>query len=203
MNTMIDRDGVVRAVVDCIDNHASKAVRDAFAAWSTADEPAKRAFAEEQLRAALVAQAAGHDGYCGNGSTGAARQAAAKAALTAWDGPTDVVIVLGGVEVRCSKESALAAGWDHPYANSDVMRDEGHHRLNHDPRHPKHALYQALSEGLRGEAAVRRAIAIRQVDPNVAARITAAQMERDAAAENAKAAGMRLAAEREISKRTR
>ncbi|MBX3264888.1 MAG: hypothetical protein KF782_34775 [Labilithrix sp.] len=84
-STMHDRDAVIRHAIAAADAHAT-AVSRAITALIFAADAEALAFAERQLRSALVAQAAGHEPVAANGSTYAGRRAAAAAALEAWDG---------------------------------------------------------------------------------------------------------------------
>lgn len=192
---MYDHDAVIRRAAVCAANHAGE-VHTALTRYVAAQIPEDHASATEALRIALVAQAAGHEGSAHDGSTYRVRVDAAKAAIAAWDGPTEETCVIraGSITVRCALTLATAAGWESPYSNDETRtarlpRNFPERLLGH--------LAQALCEGLRGDGAILRVLALRNEQH-------AAQIAQDSAKEVAtiesKAAGMRLAAEREANK---
>lgn len=206
---MIDRDGVIRHATACADAHGDE-VRRALVAFvcgvpepryggprgdtrmASADPvPPLAARSEAALRVALVAQACGLEACAHDGATGDARRGAAQRALAAWDGvPWDggetadtressrhEVIIAGGVEVRCTHGVARLLG-----AGDTAER----------------MLVVALSEGLRGQAAAMRAVAL--VDGHRRAE-SETRLSREVADAARETAGMELAAERSRTRR--
>lgn len=195
---MYDHDAVIRHASECAASHAGE-VSTALCQFVAARTMSENAQARDALRVALVAQAAGFEGVAHDGSTYQRRVDAAKAALVAWDGPADetVTIRAGSVAVRCSAMLAKAAGWETPYSTDETRTARvpmyGSERLlGH--------LAQALGDGLRGDAAIMRVLALRN---NERAAHEAQESAKAVATINSKAAGMQLAAEREASKRAK
>lgn len=196
---MYDRDAVIRHCVDAEKNNAS-IVGKALDNYLKAETSMARSFAEQHLRDALVAQSVGHDGYCGNGATVEARVKAAVAALEAWDGPAtpelaadQCVVLIPGLRLpeACSRQLAQAAGFEvRGGVALSGLRDRDVNR----------AFAIALSEGLRGNAALVRAIAVREQYAEASAARCSAEI---VAEKGREAAAMNLAAEREATKRGR
>jgi hypothetical protein len=194
---MVDKDGVITEAAKCADAQGRE-VREALTAYVQAATKADEQFAEQRLRVALVAQSVGHESSAHDGATARARVEHATRALEAWDGrkweegpPKMVTIRLGATVLRGSALLASKLGWT-TYAGSDegqvTGQGDGHIA----------ELAEALSEGLSGDRALLRAIALTNQRGEQA---NADRRHAEIAAAEEKAAGMRLAAEREISKR--
>jgi hypothetical protein len=185
MNTMCDREEVLRLAIACAEAHGVQ-VRKALADYVAGNTPA----AEDNLRTALLAQAQGFEATAADGATFAARVEAAKGALNAWDGDTAArcVIEVGARRLRCSRKLATLIGC--------TVYEDGATRT--EARHSLAALAQALTEGLDGEAAALRAVAL--LDAGIRESVLAQSREK-VAKDEANAAGMRLAAEREANRR--
>jgi hypothetical protein len=166
MSTMTDRDKVISESAQCAAANSSEvgAALNRYVTASTRDEAA---FAEGRLRVALVAQSAGHEIGAHDGSTLRARVEHACRALEAWDGrsmnaapPKMAVIDLGATVVRGSYELAKILGWSCYVDSLDAKRHlEPAHADGFGQGHVRE-IAQALSEGLSGDAALLRAIAI-------------------------------------------
>lgn len=195
---MLHPDDVIRHASAAAAANAREVHRalDAYlAAVGTDAEPG----AIRALRAALVAQATGYEGTAHDGGTLDARRTSAAAALDAWDGRCDdlatVLLPVGG-GVRCLASTARTLGYTlqtdgNMWAVSltAISTVEGE-------RARDGAVLQALSEGYIGEAAARRAVALkRQMESGDEARVRLKIAEAERAA-----AGMKLAAERERSR---
>ncbi len=189
---MYDQDAVIRHATECAANH-SLAVHSALNLYVS--DPINNA---ESLRVALVSLAAGYEATAHDGSTYTQRVDAARAAVAAWDGPVEKTCTIraGSVSVRCSLSLAIAAGWHAPYSD-DVTRTA--RSPDHYPERLLGLLGQALDEGRRGDAAIMRVLTLRNQER---AATDAQNAAKEVAHNEAKAAGMRLAAEREASKRS-
>ncbi len=181
---MIDSDSVIKFAVVAADNNATE-VRYALSAYIQNQTDSTR----DGLRLALVAQASGFENGSHDGSTFEARKQAASDALKAWNGSEDThtSIIVGSRQIRCERELAKKIGWTSSGWDCGSVGDSG-----------LKCLAQALSNGLDGEMAVLRAIAIHthQTEAHNKRR-----EEKLIAEEESKAAGMNLAAQREIAKR--
>lgn len=198
---MVDQDRVLSEAAQCAAANGNE-VGAALSAYVAAATQVETKHAEHRLRVALVTQSAGHEATSHDGATYRARIEHATAALEAWDGrkwgappPEQVTIPLGSVVVKCSKDLASKLGWT-TYTGETVAHLDA--RGSEDRRIA--ALGQALHEGLVGDEAALRALAIITGQVEV---WNSVQDRKDIAATEEKAAGMRLAAEREITKRNR
>lgn len=186
MYDMYDKERVLTHAIRAGKAHARE-VSQALTAYINAETPADKAFAETRLRDALVAQALGHESCAHDGSTATVRRGAALAALEAWDGPSEpgegqCAIGRGALRQIVSLDLARRAGFGGPFVDD-------HEKL----------LAQAVLEGHRGDGAVLRVMVLQRE----ACEARETRRSREAAAENERAAaGMRLAAERERSKRS-
>ena len=194
---MFDRDEVIRQAAACAEAHGGE-IRVVLRAYLSAATPADLRFEEQRLRSALVAQAAGYESSAHDGATYPARQLAARHALIAWDGPVEelATIHLGAVRVRGSRDLIRRLGWS-IYPDIDtgalIVQEQSHAADGE--------LAQALSEGLDGDRAMLRALALRT---ERRAAVDADRRKAEIAHEESKAAGMTLAAARENNKpRTR
>lgn len=191
-STMYDRDSVISHAAACARVH-SLGVKTALVEFlADATDKSTRA-----LRDALVAQAAGFEDVVGNGGTYDGRVATARAALEAWNGPTEVVIPadIAGQTISCSKATAQAAGFE---LSTDGTVRVGVHvsaeRL-------REWILVALSEGRSGELVMRCVVATRHRDRDMQRMADITKVDLDAARAQRSAAGMTLAAEREITRR--
>lgn len=190
---MIHEEEVIRQATIAAANHAAQVAHHLSVYVQTPDAANGRA-----LHTALMALANGYEPTAHDGATLAARIAAAKAALVAWDGSDEETVMLPvGGGVRCLRTTAWALGYEVSISSATGQATA----------YPPHggdagrAVAAAMSEGLRGEAAALRAVAIRaaaeesiDATQRARARLATANLEREAA-------GMKLAAEREASKR--
>jgi hypothetical protein len=196
---MLNQDEVIRQCALCSKNHG----RDVDATLSDfVGKPSLET--QTALRVALVAQAAGYERSSHDGSTFEARRDAAEAALLAWDGPPPAfTITVGAVEIGTSDAELLRKlGYDTSCVDASGTRFarpmSGYFNA------AISEIATALSEGLRGEPALFRAVALLR-DPkadsqNAAhetkladARLHAARVERQTAILNARARGIQPA----------
>lgn len=193
---MQNMDKVIEHAVNADKNHASQV----GAALREFLRDTRAQAARDDLRAALVAQASGYDGSAHDGATFEARVAAAKAALAAWDGTDCAYRIVIGSSVLGTNDAAILRelGYETPYSNDETRTA----RPSSGFRNAAVAeICQALSEGLTGEAALLRAIAILRDGrrgPQAAhaekeaadKRLHAARVERQTAILRARAAGV-------------
>jgi len=172
-------DQVIQHATEAVDA-SSNEVRRALGLVVQAETLAERANAAEALRIALVAQASGFECGAHDGATFVARKAAAKAALAAWDESRtgEYVIEVGSTRITTTREL-----WDQlcEYHTRRGLSEEG-----------VRAVAAALAEGLIGEAAVLRAVAIaagRKAERQAQhAALEVAKLEAKAADDHARAA---------------
>lgn len=197
MSTMVDKDKVISEAAQCAQAHGEE-VHAALTAYVGATSREDERWAEAILRKALVAQSVGVEPVAGNGGTHRARVDAACRALEAWDGrsmneapPRLANIRLGATVIRGSVAIMARLGWE-VYTDAADAHEVGTGAGN------VRELAEALSEGLSGDAALLRALAIVSRRNNES---NAAHRQLEIASVEEKAAGMRLAAEREVTKR--
>ena len=156
---------------------------------------------ELALRVALVAQATGHESMSHDGCTYQARKAAAAAAIAAWDGAGDFKFYVAVGESRLgTNDVALLRllNFESPYSNDETRTARP---MSGTSNSAIAEIAQALSEGLRGEHALLRALALKRTgkgqEPTGAElrsiedqRLHVARVERQAAILRARAAGL-------------
>lgn len=196
---MHNRDQVIRFATACAQAHGYE-VRQALAAFIS--DPTGNNLAT--LRITLVAQASGFEATCHDGSTADARKEYAQLALDAWDGTGELPegwaeYDFAGATVRAPTQLWSLAGFrlqrhavNGPVSVSGPSSFAGY---------ADNRLAAALAEGLQHEHAVRRVIQMAEERSAQATAVKVSELELAAAKENEKAAGMQLAAQREISKR--
>ena len=184
---MFNQDEVIKYCVEAARNHAYE-VEAALIQFVAC--PNKKT--TNLLRIALVAQSEGHEASSHDGSAFKARSDASKRALLAWDGPPEKTceISLGeDFKIRVNRGLAKAAHF--------TVYDDG---TTGQPTHLDISgdIIRALSEGLEPNDAIMRAISLfRERNEN----LEALRIRREIASLEKEAAGMRLAAEREVTKR--
>jgi hypothetical protein len=194
---MYNQDEVIRQAALCADNHGTQ-VDHALSSYVADHNDSNR----EALRLALVAQAAGHESMSHDGSTLNARRLAATAALAAWDGPApEFAITVGAVQIGTSDAALLSQ------LGYETSCDSTGKRYAQPMVGSRNAaiveIATALSEGLRGEPALFRALALLRLrapkaDGRSAAhetkladvRLHVARVERQAAILRARASGI-------------
>jgi len=119
---MNNRDEVIKQCTIAI-QYNSREIHGPFDQWVGATTPEEERYWERKLRDALVTQALGHDRGAHDGSTGAGRNKAAKAAVEAWDAPENlgsksgglietVTITLAGITEDVPADVAREAGYE-------------------------------------------------------------------------------------------
>lgn len=201
---MYNRDEVIRQSAIAVRNHA-RGVGEALSVVlgcprNDAGARPGEATALQALRDALVALASGFEPTAGDGSTRQARQAAAVAALEAWDGPEPKFFVqVGDVRIPTSDARLVhALGYETPMSDDSSRTCRPNSGF---ARARSAEIAQALSEGVRGEAVLFRALALalaadahnsaahaaKQIEDT---KLHVARVERQTAILRAKAAGV-------------
>lgn len=205
MHTTTIPDETLRHCAVASENNA-RAVKDALTMVIEARTPDGLTFAATRLRHALVLLASGEESSAHDGSTYQARHDAAKRALEAWDlhkgSLKKVVIRIGSRAFECEQGLALSLGYELPYANDETRTARGGSEKQYGGGKrltPDQALAVAISEGLSGELAVMRAIAVRTSGMESAdsrSALEAAKMHREAANDELRAAQIRSATQK-------